>query len=505
MKKTLLLVFIHGFKGSDHTFHKFPQDLRALLSHALPKIDILSVQYPQFETRGDLNECVARFREWLQNKVVDLEVANGTPSPTVDPSVHVLLVGHSMGGIVAAETLLSIAKDEQVPAGYANDTTNSTTGHKATGQKPTNLAAPGREERASSAPPPESTRLLFPYIEAILAFDTPYLGISPGVLAHGAEDHFNQASAAYKAYDTASSFFGWGSPRSQSPQPIANASSRGLPAPGASNVSSWSKWGTYAKYGGAAAAIAGAAGAAYLNWNQINQGLAWAGSHLEFVGCLARGAELQKRVESVVELTKTHNVGFADFYSALDEKTSSRTQYAGAVLGQDRTFCVVPKDSSNKHNNGSPTGSKRSAPAPTAKRPPPKRRKTKTEEDMEAEMEQGDKVAQYAEDTTKSKGNWVKCVNALVGDELRAHTSMFEPTRNPDYHAMVPRARDQVVEWIDKGWYESSTGEEVLEQVVDGDEDGGDDEDEDGNEGQQDAMDENEDPEAEPEVEASAS
>jgi hypothetical protein len=33
----------------------------------------------------------------LQNKVIDLEVANGTPSPTVDPSVRTILVGHSMG------------------------------------------------------------------------------------------------------------------------------------------------------------------------------------------------------------------------------------------------------------------------------------------------------------------------------------------------------------------------------------------------------------------------
>lgn len=41
----------------------------------------------------------------LQNRVIDLEVANRTTSPTVDPSVHVFLVGHSMGGIVAAETL----------------------------------------------------------------------------------------------------------------------------------------------------------------------------------------------------------------------------------------------------------------------------------------------------------------------------------------------------------------------------------------------------------------
>ncbi len=82
-----------------------------------------AIKYPAFETRGDLHDCVSRFKEWcvcvrcvlvwslscllrindakselrLQNKVIDLEVANGTPSPTVDPSVHTVLVGHSMG------------------------------------------------------------------------------------------------------------------------------------------------------------------------------------------------------------------------------------------------------------------------------------------------------------------------------------------------------------------------------------------------------------------------
>lgn len=64
MRKTLLLVFIHGFKGGDHTFHTFPADLRALLQHALPKIEVLTALYPPYETRGDLKECVARFKEW---------------------------------------------------------------------------------------------------------------------------------------------------------------------------------------------------------------------------------------------------------------------------------------------------------------------------------------------------------------------------------------------------------------------------------------------------------
>ncbi len=64
MKKTLLLCFIHGFKGGDDTFGNFPEHLRALVSHALPKVDVAAITYPKFETRGDLRECVGRFREW---------------------------------------------------------------------------------------------------------------------------------------------------------------------------------------------------------------------------------------------------------------------------------------------------------------------------------------------------------------------------------------------------------------------------------------------------------
>ena len=220
-------------------------------------------------------------------------------------------------------------------------------------------------------------------------------------------------------------------------------------------------------YGGAAAAIAGAAGAAYLSWNQINAGLTWAGSHLEFVGCLARGAELQKRVESVVNLTETHNVGFADFYTALSEKVSSKTEYAGYMVGQERTFCVVPKETPD-----SPTGSKRSAPSSSTKtkKPPPKKRRTKQEEEMNKEMEEGEKVQAFAQDTSKRKGEWVRCVNEAAKDELRAHTSMFNGSKNPGYHNMLPLARDKIVGWVDKGWYEGSDGgeeskNEVLEEV----------------------------------------
>ena len=65
MKKTLLLCFIHGFKGDDNTFGDFPDQLQTLVSNALPKIDVRAIVYPKFETRGDLAECVSRFRDWF--------------------------------------------------------------------------------------------------------------------------------------------------------------------------------------------------------------------------------------------------------------------------------------------------------------------------------------------------------------------------------------------------------------------------------------------------------
>ncbi|KEQ67906.1 uncharacterized protein M437DRAFT_35864 [Aureobasidium melanogenum CBS 110374] len=367
--KSLLLVFIHGFKGGDHTFDGFPDHFRTLVQNALPKINVLSIVYPKFETQGDLNECVAKFHGWLLNKCIDLEVANGTPSPTIDPSVRVVLVGHSMGGIVAAETLLSIARDPPVPSIPSQDTD-----------------------------PAKAPEFLFPYIQAVLAFDTPYLGIHPGVVAHGAEEHYNTASAALNAYNQASQFFGLG--KSSTPAPPTKVPAGALPPPEAGG---WGKWGKYAMFAGGAAALAAAGGAAWQNRESISKGWAWAGGHLEFVGCLARGADLTKRVESVAALSSSHKIGFADFYTCLDTNKQGKTYYSEQLLGEERTFCVVPKEAKEQ------------------------------------------------------RGTWVKCINEKASNEIAAHVAMFTPKDNPDYYAMADRAKVVLVKAVDMEWYESSS------------------------------------------------
>ncbi|KAI9790819.1 MAG: hypothetical protein M1816_004778 [Peltula sp. TS41687] len=406
MRKTLLLCFIHGFKGDDNTFGGFTEHLQALVSHALPKINVVSVVYPKFETRGDLKSCVGRFREWLQNRVIDIEVENKTPSPSIDPSVRTILVGHSMGGIVAAETVLEI-----------------------TSEKPL-------------AQPAETHTFMFPYIQGILAFDTPYLGISPGVVAHGAEGHLSTASMAFTHL---SGLVGglWGGKAAQSDAETANEKRRNeqqagkaqrlltpppapAPAPAgtpkASGVSAaaaaadidaaatpaWQRWGKIAMFAGAAGAVAAGGAAAYLKREQITDGWSWVGSHLEFVGCLMRGEELKSRLQRITELEK-EGLGFADLYTVLGRGAAASAAAGkttgGSVVGlmgqQQRTFCNLPKSELGRL--------------------------------------------------------FVPQVNDAARDETGAHTSMFFPRDNPGYYHMSEQGKALIVEWVMNDWYQSST------------------------------------------------
>ena len=357
----------------------------------------------------------------LQNKVIDLEVSAGTPSPTIDPSVRVVLVGHSMGGIVAAETVLSIISDPPIPPASPNNSTSS-----------------------STDPLPSTPDFMFPYIQGLLAFDTPYLGISPSVIAHGAESHYKSASSAYSNLSELAGAFGWGA-GSAKPPPSTSPAPKSLPAgpesakdalaasmtDDAAATPAWQRWGKYAMFAGAAGAVAAGGAAAYLKREHISAGWSWAGSHLEFVGCLVRGEELQMRLSRLVNLYPERGIGFADLVTVLGQGATGSSHnsepktFAGGwveispATGQqrsERTFCTVPK-------------------------------------------------------ADRTKRCFEKAVNDKAADEIKAHMCMFFPRENPGYYAMSERAKDLIAGWVDEGWYLGSEGVEVvMEEEVEGEE-----------------------------------
>lgn len=264
--------------------------------------------------------------------MIDLEVAAGTPSPTIDPSVRVILVGHSMGGIVAAETAIAISSEHPIHNTVDEDSPN----------------------KAATAMPPAPNALMFPYIQGVLAFDTPFLGISPGVVAHGAESHYAAASTAIAQLSGLTSLWG-GAKAAQASGKTQQPALPPAPSQGAdkerqqqqqqaASKGGWGKWGTIAMAAGAVSAVAAGGVAAYYNKEQITQGLNWATSHLEFVGCLARKEELRRRVGYMVRLNKELGVGFGNLYTRLGQSAGAKeVGMVGTVLGNERTFCVVPK------------------------------------------------------------------------------------------------------------------------------------------------------------------
>jgi hypothetical protein len=229
-----------------------------------------------------------------------------------------------MGGIVAADTLIAITSDTPIDA-----STSST----------------------------ESTinSFMFPYIQGVLAFDTPYLGISPGVVAHGAEGHYKTATSALTQLGGLTGMV-WGGTAAaataaeaekkdakESKKPVA-----ALPAPPSSEepaaTPAWQRWGKIAIYAGAAGAVAAGGAAAYMKRDQITEGWTWVGSHLEFVGCLMKGEELKKRVARVLKLNKELQIGFANLYTRLGKRATNQDgSMVGSVIGNQRTFCNLPK------------------------------------------------------------------------------------------------------------------------------------------------------------------
>lgn len=45
----LLVIFIHGFKGTDETFGEFPKRLQHILSETIDNVQVESILFPAYE------------------------------------------------------------------------------------------------------------------------------------------------------------------------------------------------------------------------------------------------------------------------------------------------------------------------------------------------------------------------------------------------------------------------------------------------------------------------
>jgi len=132
-RRILHLIYIHGFNGDHTSFQAFPTDLHAALVPRLaishPDLELKSSLYPTYKSRKPLTQATQNFLQWMVKQ----------------PPADVILSGHSMGGLLAAEAATSISKH-------------------------------GKDHR----------------VIGLLAFDVPFLGMHPHVVITGIASLFPQ-------------------------------------------------------------------------------------------------------------------------------------------------------------------------------------------------------------------------------------------------------------------------------------------------------------------------
>ena len=302
----LLLVFIHGFKGSaETTFEDFPSRLAYILSKTYPALRVESTIYPTYDTRGQLSGAVDNFVEWLIATCVNLESKpliddkTGAPKSPKETgrgggagSVKIILCCHSMGGLVGVDAALNVAKEGGLRDGK-----------------------------------------LWPRICSIIAYDTPFYGVHPGVFKNSVDKYSGYIKTAQEVGSTLAplgaalgGMLGFGAATSNAQRDRSN---NGRNA--GSGASSW-MWAT-----GAAALAAGAAGAGiYANRNTLSQSYTWVSDHLDFVGNLWDSKNSEQRVKDIQELPQ---VSFHCYYTRLSKAKSRKP-------GHDRTFIILPAEAS---------------------------------------------------------------------------------------------------------------------------------------------------------------
>ncbi|CAL1701039.1 unnamed protein product [Somion occarium] len=288
----LLVVFIHGFKGTDSTFAQFPERLRHVLAETISDVVVESIVFPAYETKGELTAAVIRFADWLTNLTVQREVAYGVGGGA--GKAKIILCGHSMGGLLAADALIEFVRTR-----------------------------------------PDSRAPLWPNIVACLAFDTPYFGLHPYVFKNTAA----QAAGYVRTAHSLISNLSFGS-KAQAPTAASQAPIAAIEAPPASTQATgsiWQKWAPAAYAVGGALIAGAAAGTAYYKREDLSVSYTWATDHMKYVGTLWDEATLKRRVDTLFQIDQSMGVLFRDFYTNLPTNPPK--------FVDPRTFIILPKSS----------------------------------------------------------------------------------------------------------------------------------------------------------------
>ncbi|KAK3301713.1 uncharacterized protein B0T15DRAFT_544426 [Chaetomium strumarium] len=405
MKRVLLLCFIHGFRGSDFTFGDFPQHLKETVSNNLPEHEVTSVVYPKYETSGELAQSTGAFLEWLKERVIELRKAHlDIPWPPNDRRVGVILVAHSMGGFVASDSLFRILDERRC---------------EATGSSSSCFSS------LSGGP---SSINIFPLIQGILAFDTPYNGLARSMFVYGAFSNYQKVSNVFNIMTALSAATPAALSRLASKRAVSSATGRiAKSASSSSRTSSpaWKAWQLIAMRTGTVGVIAAGGvaaythrkkileglraarsltkedvvqgyqqsvdalgqGLAYVNRGNIGESFAWLSDHFTFVGSLLKQNELSRRLERLAAL---RGVGVCDVYASLGENG----YWSGGYFVPERTFCAVPAKEE-----------------PTAKL-------------------------------------FTRHVLEGAKDEIVAHVNLFRREKNKEYERMTNDAAKLIVEWF---------------------------------------------------------
>ncbi|TFK55533.1 hypothetical protein OE88DRAFT_1709979 [Heliocybe sulcata] len=299
-REQLLVIFIHGFKGTDGTFGTFPERLQHVLASTTEDIDVECIVFPQYETKGELDAAVERFADWLAQLTVEKEVAKGLGGGAGKSKI--VLCGHSMGGLLAADTLIALY-----------------------------------DSRPDKAAP------LWPNIIACLAFDTPYYGVHPFVFKNSGTkiaEHISTARTIASDFSSAFNYFskknGEAAAASVASSSTTTTSQTPLLTASANTTSAWQKWALPAAYAVGGIAVAGtAAGTAYWRREDLGLGYGWITDHLRYVGTLWDEKRLLRRVEKVLEIERDMGVMFRTYYTLLP---ASLPRHPTA-----RTFIYLPK------------------------------------------------------------------------------------------------------------------------------------------------------------------